>query len=168
MDSESEGDCEKNDSSKTVLQRKGMKNKDFKKSKRGAKKRHPSIKDARKSTLLIVNHEQNVKEEVEKFANSQKTEKGLGFHPIMVVVINERSLPKKFYVFVENLFYETESFRNCIETYIKSFWVFNLRYPKEGGRVCKFLLQLCFNLKSDDKSLTTIIKDLNHSIHTNK
>lgn len=173
LDSDSENDGKKADKSKVVLQKRGRRNTKSSQKKNWKvptkpTKRHPGVIDSKKSTLLLIDHQQSVKEEIEKFAVSQRKAKSLRFHPIMAVVMNERSLPRKFYVFVENLLYETESFRNCMETYMKSFWVFSLDYPKEGKRVCKCMAQLCFNLYSDDKSLSTIIKDWMHEITTNE
>ncbi|KAL5288809.1 hypothetical protein ACFFRR_009178 [Megaselia abdita] len=189
LDSDSDGEGDKNtEKSLAILQRKRPKQQTTDKPKAAPKKkgksnsntenngkalkikntRHPSVNDSKKSTLLLISHGQGVMEEIEKYAVSQQDVKKLRFHPIMAVVLNERGLPTKFYVLVENLLYETENFRNCLETYIKSFWVFNLKYPKEGKRACQFLLQLCFNIKSDDRSLTTIIKDLQHLNKTNK
>lgn len=127
-------------------------------------KRNPGVNDSIKSTLLVLDSKQSVKEEVQKFGLSQQKEKKLLFHPIMVVVLNEQKNPHKFYAIVEDLLFETQSFLDCINTYMKLFWVVNCEFPKEGARTCKFIQQLFFNLNTDDAELKTIIKDLKFSL----
>lgn len=48
------------------------------------KKRNPSVIDSRNSTILLISPQESVKEQVVKFANSQRKDKSLKFHPIMV------------------------------------------------------------------------------------
>lgn len=123
-------------------------------------RRKPSILDARNSMLLILASNQNMMEEIKKFAVIQMKEKGLKFHPIMVVILNDKDFPVKFYVCIETIALEVESFLHCVNTYFKIFWVFDLEYPKEGSRGCKFLQELFFEVKSFDSSIPTIIGDL--------
>lgn len=134
--------------------------KDKQQNKEKYKKRHPGVQDSIKSTILILNNHQSIIEEIDSFGLSQQKQKKLLFHPIMVVVLHDKKLPRTFYAFVEGLLYERESFLHCISTYMQLFWVFSCFYPKEGSRVCQFIQQLFFNLKADDTELTTKINDL--------
>lgn len=151
-----------------IRMKKRLRQRNTKGEKRPTKKRNPSIRDSRNSTLLVLSEFQNVIEEVTKFATIQVKEKKLLFHPIMVVVLDGRSQPKKFYVSVEKFMNEVESFIHCLNTYFKTFWLFDLGYPMEGSRSCMFIQELFFGLKSPDSGITSIISDLKRGIESGK
>lgn len=124
-----------------------------------AKPNHPTTQDSKNSTLLICDYGQNVKEQVQALAERQKKKK-IEFCPIMAISLDKFKKPAKFYVFCSDIFWEVESFIQCIDVYIKTFFVFDVAYPKEGEKCCKFLIGLFFNFETDDGKVGTLINDI--------
>lgn len=119
----------------------------------------PSFKDSRNSTLLICTNDENVREEVDKLAERQKF-KRLPFHPIMVVVTDQHKNPVYYSVFINHIYMNVPSFKQALSSYLQSFSVFDVHFPREGAKVCKFLYELFFDIKSNDGDIETFISDM--------
>lgn len=67
-------------------------------------------------------------------------------------------LPYKFYTCVNEVKYEFENLTSALDTLIKIFFVFDLKYPVECGNVLVFLQQFFFDifLLSDLKSVNIL------------
>lgn len=128
--------------------------------------RKPSVLDSKKSTMLIIDGSKNIRE-VKMFAEPQRKQKKLNFHPIMVIKIDENKQPVKFYVLYEDIIYETESSIINLDTFFKVFWVYNFEYPKEEARSLKFLQELFFDMRTDGSAISTLVKDLVFELNRN-
>lgn len=118
-----------------------------------------TIFDSRKSTLMICDYGQNVQEEIMKYAE-QQMQKKIRFHPLMAVTLDKFKKPSKYYVFVDSIYLQVKSFKTCIDTYMKIFFVLNLEYPPEGQKVNKFLAELFFKFESNDAIVRALVKDI--------
>lgn len=138
---------------------KKKKQKKSKEPKKSAKR--PSVNDSKNSTIIFrqSDNAKTLQGEVKKVADSQRKKKLL-FHPIIVVNGADDEEPTSFYVFVNHIYLRHTSFNHILNAYLQSFEVFDLHYPKEGARVCKFLQELCFNIDSKDPVVKTFMKDL--------
>lgn len=130
------------------------------KANKGRKKtRNPGSKDSKNSTIIICNYNENVKEQVVSFAERQKAKK-LRFHPIMAVVLDKEKKPSKYCVFINHIYMEAESFKHALQAYMQSFFVFDLHFPKDAVKVCKFLQELFFKIPSGDTDIENFISDM--------
>lgn len=125
-----------------------------------AKKPHrPGTKDSKNSTLLICDYGQNVQEQVNAFAERQAQRK-IDFTPIMAVSLDQAKKPVKFYVFCNDIFWQVDSFKKCLDIYIKTFFVLDVAYPKEGVKCCEFVAAFFFNFPTTDGKINTFIRDV--------
>lgn len=142
--------------------------------KRGAKKktsknkrdaiRKPSVNDSKKSTILLVEQNNDVGASVKSFAETQKKEKKITFHPIMAVMLDENRNPSKYYAYIDHLYMEATKFKELLSCYLQSFHVYNLEYPSEGKLVCEFLAELFFKFDSGKAEISTFIKDMEEEL----
>lgn len=146
---------EENDNSEIILEKKGKRNNNKSKLER----RKPSSEDSKSSTLCICSHNENVVESVKKLAEIQKKKK-LNFNPVIVIHLNEQNNPAEYYVFIDHLYLKLSSFEECLLIYLKSFFVYDLEYPKEGRFVCLCLQEIAFAIDSQHGRVQTFIKDM--------
>lgn len=130
------------------------------------KSRKPSCKDSLHSTLLVCDFKENVKEQVDKLANRQKKKK-LPFHPIITITLDENEQPRQYCVFVNHIYMSVPSFLHALTAYMQSFFVFNLHFPREGVKVCQFLQELFFGIKSHNAYIETFIGDMLDDLNLN-
>ncbi|KAL5275071.1 hypothetical protein ACFFRR_001194 [Megaselia abdita] len=127
--------------------------------------RKPSINDSKRSTILLINHNQNVQEVIQNFARDQLKQKKLMFHPIMVIIMNENRDPIKYFVYIDHIYMEAPSFKQLLNCYMQSFYVYDLEFPAEGSLVCEFLAELFFKFSSGNEHISTIINDMTAELH---
>lgn len=123
------------------------------------KSRKPSCADSLNSTLLICDFNENIKEQVDKLANRQKKKK-LPFHPVMAITLDANGQPAQKCVFVNHIFMSVPSFKHALTAYMQSFFVFNLHFPREGIKVCHFIQELFYDIKSHNGYIETFISDM--------
>lgn len=129
----------------------------------GAKKREtrrPSMKDSLRSSLILCdkNDEDSLRAAVKKRAISQRKKK-LPFTSIIVVYYDENKMPKTFYVFVDHIYFKLDSFKAALEKYLQSFEAYDLHYPNEAVRVCKFLQKICHEIDPKDDIINVFINN---------
>lgn len=131
------------------------------------KLRKPSIEDSKMSTILLIKYNNKVGEEVINFAKSQMKLKKLAFHPIMAIHLDSNNEPSKYFLYIDHIYMEAYSFKDLLSSYIQSFFVFDLDFPKEGKLICQFLSEMFFEQKSGNPRVANLITELNSTINGN-
>lgn len=143
----------------SLNKRSNTKNNNAKLSKIPKNRIKPSSEDSKCSTIYTCGNKEHVKEAVAKLALIQK-KKRLNFNPIMIVHLDESDFPSKFFVFVDHLYMVLSTFKQCLVAYLKSFYVYDVEYPKEGKLVCLFLEEVGFGIDSKDAKIKAFIRDM--------
>lgn len=74
--------------------------------------------------------------EVQRISQMEAAKNSKEMNPFIIYFENENHQPYKFFVCINLLPYEFNNFITALDTLFKSYFVFNLRYPKE----CKIIL----------------------------
>lgn len=97
-----------------------------------------------------------VLEHVEEMAKDKKY-----LHPFMVVAKKD-GLPCKYYCCAYDCVYSFDGFTDCMDKIFKTFFVFNVPYPKQVRSVYLFLQQYLYRIYTlNDKKESAVIKLIN-------
>ncbi|KAL5291933.1 hypothetical protein ACFFRR_010981 [Megaselia abdita] len=91
-----------------------------------------------KSTVIILEAEQNFEDEVAAYAE-EKSKAKLHFHPIMGVFKNNAGIPVNFVLYLNGIILKQNSFKDLLLLYLGVFHLFDMCYPTEGRLVCELL-----------------------------
>lgn len=106
------------------------------------------------SILKFIDYGDDVMENVHKKANEIK--KGY-LHPFIVVALLDNK-PHKFYLSIFDCIHQFEGFLASLDYLLKSFFVFNIKYPVDGYNVLLFLQQFIYSIYlSEDEKYAAVI-----------
>lgn len=114
------------------------------------------------SIMVFIEYE-NVMNVVKKTAEDYTN----NFNPFLVVAKLD-GLPYRFYLSVFDIIYQFESFTSAFDYLLKSFFVFDVAYPKVVEQFYIFIQQFIYNiyLKQDRKYQTVL--DLIYELDQNR
>lgn len=103
--------------------------------------------------MQFIEYKENVMDVVKELSSKYKND----FHPFLVVA-KLNGLPFKYYLSIFNIIYQFESFTAAFDYLFKSFFVFDVAYPKLAQPFYVFIQQFiyCIYLSTDRKFNTVI------------
>lgn len=101
--------------------------------------------DSIKSMMIICEFGKKPTEKVTKYAQ-EKQNKGLHFHPIIIIMKDIKGKPYKFLLWYNKTTLVIPDFITALRTLMQLYFVLNFEYPAESNHVCNFLSHYFFEI----------------------